>query len=108
MARDDTESPLVQALTSGGNIFLLVLSTIFLVDLLLGSPVTLRIVLMIGRVQGHDPQGAGVRILTPLGTYTDPRTLARVYDYVLIGVGYVVAGFSLFLGILSQLRQPRD
>ncbi|MBD3346263.1 MAG: hypothetical protein GF401_14505, partial [Chitinivibrionales bacterium] len=60
--------PIVEALTSKGNIFLLVLGTVFFIDFLTGSSGMLWVVDMMARLWGIDPSsGQKFRIITPFG-----------------------------------------
>lgn len=100
--------PIVEALKRKGNIFLLVLATVFLADYLTGSPITVTIIESIGRLQGHDPSHrTGFRIITPFGTFTDKVKLAKLQDIFIMVICYGTVLLSyLFHGILTlKLRR---
>lgn len=96
----------MEALTSKGNLFLLALGTVFLIDLIAGSPLTLWITEMMGRIQGHDPAHPGaLRIVTPLGTYTDKNELARVQDIAVMAICYGIVLLSYLYNALITIRE---
>ncbi|MBD3319474.1 MAG: hypothetical protein GF350_00085 [Chitinivibrionales bacterium] len=100
--------PIVEALISKGNIFLLVLGTLFLLDFLSGSRAMLWVVNMLGRLWGFDPEsGQAFKVITPFGVFTDRNRLSRIYDFIGMGVTYGIVLISYVYNAIITLTRPR-
>ncbi len=102
--RNQDRSIFLQTLLAPGNLVLLGIGLLFVVDLLLGSPLTHRVLDLTSKLPMNEP-GRPVKIVTIFGTFTDRLLVARLYDYVGMGIpGLILIPAYLHSALVSLKR----
>jgi len=95
--------PFTDTLKQPGNLILLGIAALLVIDYFIGSPLMTQVTLIQLRIQKIDPDSQHMKIITMFGTFTRVDTWTMFIERVLIAVFAAIPGMSILWGLFSSI-----